>query len=92
MQWRKLIGPTNSERARQEAPQTLRGRFGTDGTRNAAHGSDSPSSAAREIEFFFGEGSDRLQTPAQFTGTSLAIIKVHSCDDVLSVCDPCSVV
>jgi hypothetical protein len=27
--------------------------YGTDGTRNATHGSDSPSSAAREIKFFF---------------------------------------
>jgi hypothetical protein len=27
--------------------------YGTDGTRNATHGSDAPSSAAREIKFFF---------------------------------------
>ena len=27
--------------------------FGTDGTQNATHGSDSPVSAAREIGFFF---------------------------------------
>lgn len=51
--WRALMGPTNSARARVEAPQSLRARFGTDNTKNATHGSDSPASAAREIRFFF---------------------------------------
>lgn len=32
---------------------SLRALFGTDGTQNATHGSDSPQSAAREIKFFF---------------------------------------
>lgn len=31
----------------------MRALYGTDGTRNSCHGSDSPSSAAREIKFFF---------------------------------------
>lgn len=39
--WRKLIGPTNTFKAREEAPGCLRAQFGTDGTRNACHGSDS---------------------------------------------------
>ena len=39
--------------ARQTAPQSIRGRFGEDGTANAVHGSDSGASAAREIKFFF---------------------------------------
>ena len=51
--WRALCGPTNSARARQTAPQSIRGRFGEDGTANAVHGSDSGASAAREIKFFF---------------------------------------
>ena len=45
--WRTLIGPTNSETARAEAPESLRARFGTDGTRNACHGSDAPDTAAQ---------------------------------------------
>lgn len=53
-EWRALIGPTNSEKARESARHTLRAHFGTDGQRNAVHGSDSPSSARREIDFFFG--------------------------------------
>ena len=51
--WRALMGPTNSLKAREEAPTSLRALFGTDGTRNATHGSDSTTSAARELEFFF---------------------------------------
>ena len=51
--WRALIGPTNTQKAKEEAPDSLRARFGTDGTKNACHGSDSPSSAQRELTFFF---------------------------------------
>ena len=32
---------------------SLRALYGTNGTRNATHGSDSPASAAREIKFYF---------------------------------------
>jgi nucleoside-diphosphate kinase len=39
--WRSLLGPTNSETARNQAPTSIRAQFGTDGTRNACHGSDS---------------------------------------------------
>eukprot|EP00002_Diphylleia_rotans_P017564 TRINITY_DN3408_c0_g1_i7.p1 TRINITY_DN3408_c0_g1~~TRINITY_DN3408_c0_g1_i7.p1 ORF type:complete len:282 (+),score=37.57 TRINITY_DN3408_c0_g1_i7:116-961(+) len=45
--WRGLLGPTNTAVAKEQAPDSIRGRFGTDGTRNAAHGSDSKASAAR---------------------------------------------
>ena len=54
--WRELLGPTDSARARQEAPSSLRARYGTDQTRNALHGSDSQFSAEREIKFMFPEG------------------------------------
>ncbi len=47
---RDLLGPTNSE----EAPAgTIRGDFGTDIERNAAHGSDAPETAKIEISYFF---------------------------------------
>ncbi|GAX76514.1 hypothetical protein CEUSTIGMA_g3960.t1 [Chlamydomonas eustigma] len=51
--WRKLMGPTNSISARETAPKSLRAMYGTDGTKNACHGSDSPTSAGREVKFFF---------------------------------------
>lgn len=51
--WRKLMGPTNTLTAQEEAPESLRAQFGIDGTKNATHGSDSVESAAREIEFHF---------------------------------------
>ena len=51
--WRAMLGPTNTEKAKEEAPGSLRALFGTDGTKNAAHGSDSPESAARELGIMF---------------------------------------
>ena len=55
--WRALIGPTDSIKARGEAPQSLRARFGTDGTHNACHGSDAPDTAAEELSFFFARST-----------------------------------
>ena len=51
--WRAMMGPTDSSKAKASAPTTLRATFGTDGTKNAVHGSDSPTSAEREIAFHF---------------------------------------
>ena len=51
--WRELLGPTNSEVARQEATGSVRARYGKDVQRNAAHGSDSTVSAARELALMF---------------------------------------
>ena len=48
--WRALIGATNPAEA---APGTLRSLYGESVQRNALHGSDSPTSAEREIQFFF---------------------------------------
>lgn len=53
--WRELIGPTNSVRARETHPDSLRARYGTDDQRNGLHGSDSHLSAQREVRFFFQE-------------------------------------
>jgi nucleoside-diphosphate kinase len=50
--WRDLMGPTDSK----QAPKgTVRGEFGTDVERNAAHGSDAAATARAEIAFFFPE-------------------------------------
>ena len=47
---RKLIGATNPKDA---AGGTIRREFATDGRRNVVHGSDSPETAAFEINYFF---------------------------------------
>lgn len=50
---RKLMGATNP---RDAAPGTIRGDYGLVLDANVVHGSDSPESAKREIDIFFGEG------------------------------------
>ena len=50
---RELIGPTNSKAA---APGSIRGDFGEDMMVNVCHASDSPESAATEIQRFFKPG------------------------------------
>lgn len=47
---RTLMGVTNP---RDAAPGTIRGDLAIELTENLVHGSDSPESAAREIELFF---------------------------------------
>lgn len=54
-EWRKLMGPTKVFKTIHEEPGSLRGQFGLTDTRNSTHGSDSDTSARREIEFFFPE-------------------------------------
>lgn len=52
-EWRRLAGPTNSINARKTDPTSIRALFGSDGSKNAVHGSDSDLSAIREIELMF---------------------------------------
>lgn len=47
--YRALMGATDPKKA---ASNTLRALYGTDVEKNAVHGSDSPATAAQEIEFF----------------------------------------
>ena len=49
--WRTLMGPTNPVAA---PPGSIRGDFATVIDKNIVHGSDSPESAARELQLFFG--------------------------------------
>lgn len=69
--WRQLIGPTNSEVAQAQKPESVRGLYGVDGQRNAVHGSDSSTSAQRELEFFFsfGTGGGQLKSLASSAET-----------------------
>jgi nucleoside-diphosphate kinase len=63
--WRTLLGPTNTFTAQQDAPQSIRARFGTDQTANACHGSDSTQSAKRELKFYFPEIAMGNQSQSQ---------------------------
>lgn len=49
---REIMGPTDSTKAPKG---TIRGDFGTDVEKNAAHGSDGPDTAKWEIGFFFAQ-------------------------------------
>uniref|UniRef100_A0A803NYC0 VWFA domain-containing protein n=2 Tax=Cannabis sativa TaxID=3483 RepID=A0A803NYC0_CANSA len=55
--WRALIGPTDSKKAKITHPHSIRALCGIDSEKNCVHGSDSPQSAQREISFFFQEES-----------------------------------
>lgn len=74
--WRTLLGPTDSNKARLEAPTSIRATFGTDGSFNACHGSDRPESASREVDFFFGHPG--IATIHSGGPSTLAIIKPHA--------------
>ncbi|XP_065056244.1 nucleoside diphosphate kinase homolog 7-like [Rhopilema esculentum] len=80
--WRSLLGPTNTLKAREEAPGSIRAIFGSDGTRNACHGSDSGASAERESNFFFEFKKGR--NTAIFGDTTLCIIKPHAIKEQLA--------
>lgn len=73
--WRDLIGPTNSLTARTSAPNTIRAVFGTDGGKNAVHGSATSAEAIREIELLFG---DTTSTTAVLNNCACMIIKPHA--------------
>lgn len=77
--WRNVIGPTNSTTAKQQAPNSLRGLFGTDGTKNAVHGSDSKGSMKKETNFFFNNDprTRKMNTTAVINNCSLLLIKPH---------------
>ena len=50
---RNMMGPTNPIAA---APGTIRGDYALQMSSNVVHGSDSVTSASREIDIFFGDG------------------------------------
>ncbi len=73
--WREFIGPTNSNTARIQAPNSIRAMFGTDGTKNATHGSDSSSSAQKELDFIF---NGKIKSQPQLNNCSCLVIKPHA--------------
>ncbi|XP_046902971.1 thioredoxin domain-containing protein 6 [Hypomesus transpacificus] len=51
--WREFIGPTDTEQAKREKPESLRAQYGTQTLFNAVHGSEDSDQASRELAFFF---------------------------------------
>ena len=49
----ELTGPTNSEKARADRPDSLRARWGTDGMRNAVHAPADRAQAVNAIDTLF---------------------------------------
>ncbi|MCL4133011.1 UNVERIFIED_CONTAM: hypothetical protein GTU68_005282, partial [Idotea baltica] len=79
--WRQTLGPTDSGVARDQFPDTVRALFGTNKQLNAAHGSDSTSSATRELSFFFGDsgsGKSEIRATALLQNTTCCIVKPHA--------------
>lgn len=59
---RRLLGSTN---AKEAEPGTIRGDFGQDIGYNLAHASDSPETAAQELELWFGGKQGLLEYSLQ---------------------------
>lgn len=77
--WREMIGPTDSARARESSPRSLRARFGTDGTRNALHGSDGAQAAETELDWFFSEqGPQSPVEPGTAGPSTCAVVLPHA--------------
>eukprot|EP00761_Pharyngomonas_kirbyi_P012619 gb/GECH01012646.1/.p1 GENE.gb/GECH01012646.1/~~gb/GECH01012646.1/.p1 ORF type:complete len:377 (+),score=93.81 gb/GECH01012646.1/:1-1131(+) len=76
--WRDLIGPTDCEQAKIDAPNSLRARFGTNKTYNACHGSDSIENGIKEISFFFGTEGKSIDTTARFSNCTVCVIRPHA--------------
>ncbi|KAJ1343945.1 hypothetical protein BSLG_001495 [Batrachochytrium salamandrivorans] len=76
--WRELAGPTDSFKAKERSPTSIRGMYGTDGSHNAVHGSDSPASAKKEIMCVFG---DTVSAYPDALENTLALIKPDAYPD-----------
>ncbi len=72
-EWRTIMGPPSSKRAREEAPKSIRALFGTDSRLNAVFGSATAAVAEEEIELLFGSESKAQVLPlteSELVGTS----------------------
>ena len=74
--WRSIIGPTNLETAKREAPNSLRALYARNTTENFAHGSDAPETAERELGIIFGQ--KRIQLVSEIDDTTCCVVKPHA--------------
>lgn len=76
--FRDVMGPQQTsgsiQEAKQTAPGSIRAMFGTDGMRNAIHGSSAASEFNNEKSLFF---SPAFAPTAAFNNCTCAIIKPH---------------
>ena len=72
--FRSVIGPTNSQEAKETAHRTIRAAFGSDAMRNAVHGSATSGDFQREASLFF---SKDFAPTAVFNNCTCCIIKPH---------------
>lgn len=82
--WLKLLGPADPAQARQIAPESLRGKFGTDEVRNTAHGSIDTESANREVDFFFKHHRGQTTADCSDGRCTLALIKPDAFKECLT--------
>ncbi|XP_015709686.1 thioredoxin domain-containing protein 3 isoform X2 [Coturnix japonica] len=54
-EWRKLMGPTDPEEAKENCPESIRAQFAQNILSNAVHGSSNREHALESIEYVFGE-------------------------------------
>ncbi|XP_040520624.1 thioredoxin domain-containing protein 3 isoform X2 [Gallus gallus] len=54
-EWRKLMGPTDPEVAKESCPESIRAQFAQNILSNAVHGSSNREHALESIEYVFGE-------------------------------------
>jgi nucleoside-diphosphate kinase len=75
--WKTMMGPFSPSQAKSEAPRSIRAVLGADDVRNAVHGSKDNEVAAREVDFFFGEGKV-WPTTALFNNCTLCVVRPHA--------------
>lgn len=78
--WKEVLGPTDPQEAKVNAPNSLRALYGVKRDTNAFHGADSPEEAAKEKEFFFPQTSDRKPPPSTvlLKNSTCCVIKPHA--------------
>ncbi|KAJ8320307.1 hypothetical protein KUTeg_001894 [Tegillarca granosa] len=77
--WRNMLGPTEVNKAKEEAPDSLRAKFAVEDTIiNQIHGSDTEEAAKKELDFFFPMQQTIAAIKPDAYGTKDEIIeKIH---------------